>query len=182
MIKIYASGIQDLTVARYFAAMDVTLAGFALTEHNKITINGIKEWIQGPNTVAECDSLMSFEQRQALFRESEMDYLLLPQLMARNFEIPVIVEVDDLGQAPGASMLVYKVASDVSFLQIDKEAIEKRKNDIIYFDLPKFNPEWIQFLSTFQNTGIVVRTGTEEKPGIKSFDEVDALFELLEGY
>lgn len=179
MIKIYASGIQDLTVARYFAAMDVSLAGFAINSQNIGTIYSIKEWIEGPKTVAEFDHTTSADDQEDLFLTSGTDYLLLPYDRASECLVPSIVVIDDINQAADAAIVVYKVGTNLKPTEVDTFVIIEKKDRTVYFDLPQFSPEWVQFLASFPNTGIVVRTGTEDKPGIKSFDEVDALFEML---
>ncbi|HMT00617.1 MAG TPA: hypothetical protein PKA12_17820, partial [Saprospiraceae bacterium] len=76
--------------------------------------------------------------------------------------------------------VVYKVGTSLKPSEVDTPILTEIKDRTVYFDLPQFSPEWVQFLASFPNTGIVVRTGSEDKPGIKSFDEVDALFEMLE--
>lgn len=180
MIKIYATGIQDLTVARYFAAMEVSLAGFTLTSQNLSAINGIKAWIEGPKLVAECDLLSDLQEQEALFRHAEMDYLLVPGTALAHCTVPAIALVNEIGEASNSSIVVYKVKPGLLPTDVDTLALSTRVNHTIYFDLEHFDPEWIRFLASFPNTGIVVRTGTEDKPGLKSFDEVDTLFEMLE--
>lgn len=91
MIKIYASGIQDTTVARYFAAMDVSLAGFAINSQNIGTIYSIKEWIEGPKTVAEFDHTTSADDQEDLFLTSGTDYLLLPYDRASECLVPLLL-------------------------------------------------------------------------------------------
>jgi hypothetical protein len=180
MIKIYASGIQDLTVARYFAAMDVNLAGFAINTQNIGTIYSIKEWIEGPKTVAEFDHTTSTDDQEDLFLTSGTDFLLLPSDRASECQVPFIVVIDEINQAADAAIVVYKVGANLNPSEVDIHALTEKKDRTVYFDLPHFSSEWVQFLASFPNTGIVVRTGTEDKPGLKSFDEVDALFEMLE--
>ncbi|MBK8851472.1 MAG: hypothetical protein IPN73_15175 [Saprospiraceae bacterium] len=179
MIKIYASGIQDLTVARYFAAMDVSLAGFAINAQNIGTIYSIKEWIEGPKTVAEFDHTTKADKQEDLFHTSGTDYLLLPYNRVYEYDVPSIVVIDEINQAAEAAIVVYKVGPNLAPSALDTSLLVEREDRTVYFDLPEFSHEWIQFLASFPNTGIVVRTGTEDKPGIKSFDEVDALFEML---
>ena len=181
MMKIYASGIKDLTVARYFAAMQVDLAGFEVTFETLPAIKAIKEWIEGPSSVAEPLADLPEVDAELLFQQSGMDFLLKP------FEVPSTgltktIHTNAYGQPvtePGNYVIL--VDSTCSPVNFDATLYSSNKQGQFYFDISHLTDEWLSLLSGYENFGILIRAGHEDRPGIKSFDTLDVLFEKL-GY
>lgn len=181
MMKIYASGIKDLTVARYFAAMQVDLAGFEVNAENLPAIKAIKEWILGPLSVAEPSKEMDPMQAKKLFLESDMDFWLQPYSSLSEVEKRQIYTIP-FGQMPTyPGTFVVQVNSIVNFDDFDPKVYVPTGNSFYYFDLHSISDDWLNALSGHDHFGLLIRAGIEDRPGIKSFDTIDALFEKL-GY
>lgn len=181
MMKIYASGIKDLTVARYFAAMQVDLAGFELNAENLLAIKAIKEWIEGPFSVAEPSKELNPILAKRLFLESDMDFCLLPYSPLSHGEERQIYAIP-YGETPSfPGTFVVEVSNEVNCEDFDEKMYAAVENSFYYFDIYNISDDWLTVLTGHDHFGLLIRAGIEERPGIKSFDTIDALFEKL-GY
>jgi hypothetical protein len=180
MLKIYASGIKDLTVARYFAAMQVDLAGFELTFETLPAIKAIKEWIEGPRAVAEpADNLQEVDANE-LFLQSGMDYRLKP-IDSSEKGLANTIHMLPYGE-PVTEPGIFVINVDTNNNAADFDAALYAANDQgqFYFDISHLTDEWLSLLSGYKNFGLLIRAGHEDRPGIKSFDTLDVLFDKLE--
>ncbi len=179
MMKIYASGIKDLTVARYFAAMQVDLAGFEVNAENLPAIKAIKEWIEGPLSVAEPSKEMDPIQAKKLFHESDMDFCLQPYSIFSEAEERNIYSIPygEILSYPGT--FVVEVNTEVNVKDFDAQMYAPTGNSFYYFDIHSVSDDWLNVLTGHDHFGLLIRAGIEERPGIKSFDTIDALFEKL---
>ena len=181
MMKIYASGIKDLTVARYFAAMQVDLAGFEVTFETLPAIKAIKEWIEGPSSVAEPLADLPEVDAELLFQQSGMDFMLKP-IEVPSKGLTKIIHTHAYGMPvtePGIHVIL--VDSTCTPVNFDAARYSSNKQGQFYFDISHLTDEWLSLLSGYENFGILIRAGHEDRPGIKSFDTLDVLFEKL-GY
>ena len=71
-------------------------------------------------------------------------------------------------------ILVDSTCSPVNF---DATLYSSNKQGQFYFDISHLTDEWLSLLSGYENFGILIRAGHEDRPGIKSFDTLDVLFE-----
>ncbi|MBK8698876.1 MAG: hypothetical protein IPN29_04795 [Saprospiraceae bacterium] len=181
-IKIYASGIIDLTVARYFAAMEVDFAGFEITEATKLSVAAILEWIEGPKMVAEFAYPANSADATKLIGQMPFDYVLWP-FPDTTHPLPAI-ELADLQSLPliKSDMAVLKVFQNLAELSpaIRTNLLAVAREKLIFIDTPFIDLAWLDFISGMENGGILLKAGSEDKPGIKSFDAIDEIFSLLE--
>lgn len=206
-IKVKANSITNLTDARYFAAREVTWMGFCLDPASDDyvapqKVSAICEWLDSVKFVGEfplTDAVEILETATQLnlhavqvHRFTEPDDL--SELQRR---IPVIQEVvlaADEDPAALADWMNSRAALVEAFL------LDFVKNRIGWNDNPGWQ-EWLktacknhpvilnldfqadalpEILNTLSVYGLAVQGGDEEKIGIKSFDELDSLLELLE--
>jgi phosphoribosylanthranilate isomerase len=209
-LLVKAGNIANLTDARYFAARDVKFLGFCLDEANETFVNPIvvkamKEWIEGPQLVGEF-GMQSQEEIQNLIKEIGLTAVQLsPFTIAYGEElrkeVVVIREiiVEKTTTASEFWEMAEKFGSTSDYLLLDFE-----KNNIAWNDLIRhpeisiellqrtcqkykvflsliFKPQQIDaILNILQPTGIAMNGSEEEKVGLKSFDEIDEIFDALE--
>ena len=200
-MRIKASAITNLTDARYFAAKEVDYLGFNLEENtdgylDPMYMRAIREWVQGPKIVGEFDRSPAAVVREAAAFFS-LDAVQVTQLDA----LPDLQGLEVILRVPGASdpaaleELLRYAAPSVAFFLLDFAAPEAAvalqgqhaaswKHLFAEFpvlldaDVPA--DTLLYLLDTLRPAGLALRGGAEERVGVKSFEEVDAVFEGLE--
>ena len=198
---IKASGITNLTDARYFAAREVAYLGFNLEEHSEsyldpMYMKAIREWVQGPKIVGEFSRTPAHVVREAA------GFFSLEAV-----QVPLI---DDLQELDGLEVILYlQGTSDPDTLA---SVLRRNKPLAAYFLLDFSTPEkteallgaqagaWKELFAEYpvlldvylpadelpvllqklKPAGLALRGGDEERAGVKSFEEIDAIFEVLE--
>jgi len=187
-VKIKASQINNLTDARYFAALGVEWIGFKLDLSSDDRVepalfHGIRSWIEGPKIVAEIGKtpidlfsevyeLNAFDLLQSSEPIEGRD-LIIPfkpnNLEALNSLLPSSIYLLDLEHIP--ELELYASVSDL-------QNLNERFNFI--WPAPRENNYLKLLLEEIKPYGIEVKGGLEEKVGFKSFDELDVFFDILE--
>jgi len=187
-VKIKASQINNLTDARYFAALGVEWIGFKLDLSSDDRVepalfHGIRSWIEGPKIVAEIGKtpidlfsevyeLNAFDLLQSSEPIEGRD-LIIPfkpnKLEALNSLLPSSIYLLDLEHIP--ELELYASVSDL-------QNLNERFNFI--WPAPRENNYLKLLLEEIKPYGIEVKGGLEEKVGFKSFDELDVFFDILE--
>ncbi|MDC0230537.1 N-(5'-phosphoribosyl)anthranilate isomerase [Aureispira] len=209
-MKIKASSINNLTDARYFAAWNVEWLGFSLESgHSNYTppqdVKEIKEWLVGPKIVGEfgvgqslaeiksCVELLNLDAIQlGMFSDITMINQLSDYTIIREWVLENLTELDQFGAqcADLAHMVNY------FYLDLEKNGIswqDLRKNENAVEQLIAFCKEYPilislvcppselkDFLDCIQPHGISLQGGEEEKVGIKSFDDLDEIYDVFE--
>lgn len=209
-MKIKATSINNLTDARYFAAWNIEWLGFALElGHSNYTrpqdVKEIKDWLVGPKIVGEFGMSQDQTEIEASIELLNLDAVQLSmyaqdQIAQRLTGITIFKEwvLEDLSALSEFANKCQVLADDVDYFHLDLE-----KNGIRWEDLQMNNDalEQLQmlcqeyailisincpaqnlktFLDTVHPYGISFQGGEEEKVGIKSFDDLDDIFETLE--
>ena len=189
-VKIKASQINNLTDARYFAALGVEWIGFKLDLSSDDRVepalfHGIRSWIEGPKIVAEIGktpiSLFSevyelnsfdlFQSSETLEGRDQIIPFKPESLEALNTLLPSSVYLLDFQNISEAE--IYASIPDL-------QNLNERLNFI--WPAPKQNEFLKVLLEQVKPYGIEVKGGREEKVGFKSFDELDEFFDTLEEY
>ena len=197
---IKASTITNLTDARYFAAKEVNFLGFCLEEGaegylDPIYMKAMREWVEGPKIVGE------FEQTPArTVLEAARFFGLDAVQLRRSDDLEVLDGLEVILAVPGASdpaslaPLLEKTAPHVRFFLLDFSEIENAaavlknqaaawKNLFTRFpallDLQVAAAALPDLLNDLQPAGLALRGGEEERVGVKSFDEIDLIFDAL---
>jgi len=200
-----ASNITNLTDARYFSALEVEWLGYNLEKGTETYIEpqnimAIKEWVEGPKTVGEFGLQDAATIRQAV-EVIGLDvvqvghFSMLDQILQLN-GISVIKEfvIDGVinQEAIREQLFMYNNYVDTFLLKgdLDWNVIKKdnsdrdflkdinSKYDIIY-DIKIQSQDIEEFINSVHPHGINIVGGEEEAVGIKSFDELDELFDQL---
>lgn len=202
---IKASRITTLTDARYFAARDVHFLGFNLEAGtpgylDPMYVRAIREWVQGPLIVGEFSRVPVAEVREAAAFfgldavQVTTDYL--PTLdYLEGLTILLAVEADQAAStlavlfrqaAPHVAHFVVHFSAKNAAVASMTSQVDFWKNlcaqysILLHWDgaavaLP-------QLLTALQPAGLSLASGEEEQVGVKSFEEVEEVFDWLEGW
>jgi phosphoribosylanthranilate isomerase len=202
--QIKASQITNLTDARYFAAWGVEWLGFGLESGQDHVVTpaqmaAIKEWVEGPKMVGEFSGLdiELIHQSVELLDLDGVEVSRFANLSELQLSIPIIMNiVMEAHLEPEALVELLKANEIVEYFILDFE-----KNATINDFKENFPTSWLSglakqfpiFIRTSTETyslkeltediqpmGISLAGGEEEKVGLKSFDELDEIFEELE--
>jgi len=202
--QIKASQITNLTDARYFAAWGVEWLGFGLEPGQDHVVApaqmaAIKEWVEGPKMVGEFSGLdvELIHQSVDLLNLDAVEVSRFANMSALQLSIPLIMNIVMEADLEAEALKEILKSNDVvKYFILDFE-----KNASINNFREKFSVEWLSnlakqfpiFIRTSLNTysleeiteeiqplGISLAGGEEEKVGLKSFDELDEIFEKLE--
>lgn len=194
------SEVNNLSDARYCAGMGVEMIGFSLDENHPkfIELAKLREialWISGIKVVGEFTG-DNIENINYLARELKLDYVQLNHTMnpdlLKQLDFPIIQKLilDSANQREIKSYLdLYK--DKVSYFLLENEKLDSIfgyeealidwcKNYPILLGFGIKNEDLFKILHTIQPTGIGLKGGEEIKPGLKSFDELSSILELLE--
>ena len=204
MIK--ASRVAHLTDARYFAAREVDYLGFNLEEGTEgyldpIHMKAIREWVQGPKIVGEfyktptrvvCEAaaFFGFEVVQVSAKHHGGGLADLGDL-----EIILAFEIGENGlsfsveQIKNWAPLVDLFLFDFSKIRVTEAYFQENKDfwtpifalkpSLLHADLPA--PVWPGLLAEMGLAGISLTGGEEEQVGVKSFDDLEDIFDAVIG-
>jgi phosphoribosylanthranilate isomerase len=200
---IKASRVTNLTDARYFAARGASYIGFNLEEGTEgyldpIYMKAIKEWLEGPGIVgefgtaspavaAEAASFLGLDavQINAGSHLGELGDLAGTETILRldgQSGIHVISSISE-SAAPFVSHFLLDFSGTENWTEIlENNAAEwldlfKKYSVFVHADFRPEHPGWLA--SAFGVAGISVTGGEEEKVGVKSFEELDAILDML---
>ena len=194
-VKINA--VNNLSDARYSAGMGVNLLGFCLDEHhpkfvNMAKLGALANWVSGVQLVFEFNNFNTeiFEQARQVavphfvqvFDVSNWDLLektSLPIIHKINFDPRECDLTIALTSSP-ANYILLESNADFS-LEIYAEelkALSSVKHICLGWGITKENIENI--MNDVSPWAIAIEGGEEERPGIKTFEEMAEILELLE--
>lgn len=192
--RIKVSKVENLTDARYFAAMGADYLGFCCntgTEYfcSPARIKEIASWVEGPVIVPEFEGWQEESEVRELLESGiggAVHFGILADYTGR-FGVPVfrdfIFENTIAGEAvAGTEFPVirtdtpYSSLNDDSIKRIQSLALQHK----VFLDLPFQADELPEILEKLPVYGLILRGGKEEKTGFKSFAEMDRIFMLLE--
>jgi phosphoribosylanthranilate isomerase len=177
-----ARRIANLTDARYFAAKEVNYLAFNLTPGtpgylDPVLMQAMREWVQGPKIVGEfgADTSVDFIREAAAF-----------------YRLDAVIVSDSTELAIWDNTEVWHTVKPAAFSEPPLTNITGYIMEWPSFDVPA---EWqarsmVQYegdaadLSAFlqggQWLGISMAGGEEEQTGVKSFDDIEAIFDCLQ--
>ena len=195
---IKASRITNLTDARYFAAKEVDFLGFNLEEGtvgylDPVYMKAIREWVEGPGIVGEFSKSPAPVVREAAaffgldaVQVTETYSAQLPDLK----ELTVILTIAATGETSSLERLLRESAPYVAYFLLtlpsgipsDREVEFWKKccseyPVLLEADMPEAQLSGL--LDLIQPAGLGFTGGEEEQVGVKSFDEIEAIFDML---
>ena len=199
---IKASRITNLTDARYFAAKEVDFLGFNLEEGtggylDPVYMKAIREWVEGPKIAGEFSrsSVAYIREAAAFFGldavQVTADYV---EQLADLEGLTVILEtrLDAETTAESVQHFFRRAAPYVSYFLV---AVDAAPEDTMPAQLHLLQAICVEYpvllqtdatgqrlsalLETLQPAGLSFTGSEEEQVGVKSFDEIEAIFEAL---
>lgn len=202
--SVKAASVANLTDARYFAALGVEYLGFAL-EPGGIPwaeAAAVREWVSGPQIVAECGGMSAaaiVEACEALRPDAvEVGAFAKTVDVAAATALPVLrrlpiggdVTLDIARSITAGDQVAGTVVDAASFpagwggLKGDGEWLawvgELAGAGSVWLDVPLSGGELGEAMARLPRAGFQVRGGEEEAVGVKSFEELDEWFEVME--
>ena len=203
--KVKASEIANLTDARYFAALEVEWLCFNLEKGAEAYIEpenvmAIKEWVEGPKIVGTF-GMQSVEYIQSAISTIGLDAIQLGHFaemsqILRLRDATIIKEVfigDQLDTSEIGKHVfmhsdyvnVFALKGTITWASIRENAsqvafLKKICTDYdVIIDFEFKAAEVNELLQAISPLGINVKGGEEEAVGVKSYDELDDLFENI---
>jgi len=181
-IKIIASSITNLTDARYFAAWAVEALSFDLEKIDRNEYFAIKDWVEGVKifleTTEEFSDLDIYEADGIIYaveNKSSEDILSSQTKVSASLSI-----LQKLSFKEG-----HILRAGVEWQQLSRgdqlEWIKFAKENSCFLDLPLRIIDLEKYAESELIYGLVLRGGDEEKVGFKSYDELDQIFDIIEG-
>jgi len=172
--KIIVQNITNLTDARYFAAWGVDYLSYNLKPDSPYSIElekikEIKDWVEGPQTLIESNSVEFMEGLDGHILD--VAYSTLPLSKEAFYR----TTIDDFisGVNPGNYIIKIKEADLIKLVSTMKDL---RDGYNIFLDITDLD---FAHLDALPDCGLVIQGGEEEKVGVKSFDDLDKLYEWL---
>jgi phosphoribosylanthranilate isomerase len=209
-LLISAGSIANLTDARYFAAREVHFLGFCLEESNEnyvqaAVVKAMKEWIEGPKIVGKF-GLQSTEEilfaienigldavQLSMFAEVDKKVLRDKTILIQEYIIEKTTRTSDFLQqieqfsANFDYLYLDFTKSDISWndlvrnSEISIELLQRTCQKYKVFLSLSFLPKQLKaIIDVLQPAGIAVKGGEEEQVGVKSFDDLDDIFDEIE--
>jgi phosphoribosylanthranilate isomerase len=169
--------ITNLTDARYCAGMEVDMLGFRAIpgQENYIQpaqFQEIRGWVNGPRIVAEIYGITNPDELNAILENYKPDYLEMSVEELSLFgglPLPVLLSVENPIDAERLGIRPQYLIGKTFFKSAIPLLIEVHSTDV----LPSL-------LENKDVSGIVLKGGIEQKPGLKDFEVLNDVLELLE--
>lgn len=177
-------GITNLSDARYCAGMGVDLLGFRVVEAQPYYINPkqfqeISGWVTGPQIVAELYGIKSIQELKFILENYRPDFLELGtkelSILSEEILLPFILSLEHnetLGNL-----------TKIPFYVVVKQGSENVKQISMQYSTLIEVTDYKQvekLLEQFQPKGIALHGSAEIKPGLKDYQELADVLELLD--
>ncbi len=192
-IKVKINKVNNLTDARYFAAMGVDYLGFCCNTGTEMycspqKIKEITDWVEGPAFVYEFDGWQDYSNILSVLELGKPDALHLGAFATYEdgFHLPIFKDfiLENLNEIDLSTIDFPVLRSDKTYMELTKEEKEivrnASKQKPIFLDINIKASDLNDILSELNVHGIILRGGDEEKVGFKSFEELDLIFDALQ--
>lgn len=176
-LKIYASGITDLTSARYFSAMNVEILGFEVNPQKYSQINEMIQWVSVPYIAAEINEIDPMLENYADSNDW-INYIVSHLEFKSTKTRLTTIEMKDFSNSVFCENLIVKVDKPIN--EYDHNISQFGNKHNIFFDIDGLNISDVDYLIKNNIYGIVMHAKSEDIVGIQSFDLYDEIFDQLE--
>lgn len=194
-IKIKISKVSNLTDARYFAAMGADYLGFCCNVGAELycapsKIKEITEWVVGPDYVLEMDGWQSAEEINEIVTTGLGQALHFGAFATYNstFSCPVFKDfiLENLANASMEDVDFPVIRTEKNFESLSPAEISVIQGIInekpVFLDIAFGHSELLPMMEILPAYGLILRGGEEEKIGLKSYEQLDVIFETIEKY
>jgi phosphoribosylanthranilate isomerase len=184
--NVYISDVTNLTEARYYAGMEVTIIGFNATPGAESYMeahqfDAITSWISGPQTAWQWHLPLS-QNLVNLVQESPTDFIEtthIPTPETLKFAIkPILLRTHKLSDVTDWPPDVAAQIKGIIW-EGDINEIDRIKTAPVYFQL-KSTENTESLVNNTRQTGIALKGIPELRPGWNDFDQLANLLESLE--
>lgn len=192
-IKVKINKVNNLTDARYFAAMGVDYLGFCCNTGTEMycspqKIKEITDWVEGPAFVYEFDGWQDYLDILSVLDLGKPDAVHLGAFATYEdgFHLPIFKDfiLENLNEIDLSAIDFPVLRSDKSYTELTKEEKEivrnASKQKPVILDININASDLNDILNELNVHGIILRGGDEEKVGFKSFEELDLIFDALQ--
>ncbi len=175
--------ITNLSDARYCAGMGVDLLGFRVLEGqenyiNPKTFQEIRGWVTGPAIAAEIYGITSAEELRQIMADYRPDYLEMDvadfNCIGEHIALPYVLCVKD-----GTTTSLPALSPQPAYLLVSPEANTSDLSVPVLWAIKTKN-EATSAAANPAVKGICLDGGHEIRPGLKNYDDLADILELLE--
>jgi phosphoribosylanthranilate isomerase len=176
--------ITNLSDARYCAGMGVDLLGFQTVEGQPGFISPksyqeIRGWITGPQIVAEIYGIKSADEVRFIIENYQPDFFEVGldelQHLGGTLTLPYILNIGHISKLP--SEFLAEPAYLLCSLEVEHSRIASEYEILLEIK----NVEEVKAaLNQTGIAGVCLRGGSEISPGLKTYDDLAEIFEVLE--
>ena len=194
-IKVKINKVNNLTDARYFAAMGVDYLGFCCNTGTEMycapsKIKDITSWVQGPTFVLEFDGWQSEEEIKAVLATELGQAIHFGAFATYSdaFDIPVFKDfiLENALDADFSTVDFPVIRTDKHFTELTESEINILQEVLSikqsFLDIQFDDASLAAMLDTLPVYGLILRGGEEEKVGLKSYEELDKIFDFISNY
>ena len=191
--KVKISKVNNLTDARYFAAMGVDYLGFCCNTGTEMycapsRIKEITEWVSGPQFVLEFDGWQQETDIADLLKTGigQAVHFGAFATYSSTFGVPVFKDfiLENIAESDFAGVEFPVIRTEKSYQQLTNTEIAKIKELVkqknVFLDIHFETKQLSEIIENLLVYGLILRGGEEEKTGVKSYEELDSIFELLQ--
>ncbi|MGV3597996.1 MAG: hypothetical protein ACO1PI_09015 [Bacteroidota bacterium] len=189
--KIKLGSVNNLTDARFGAAMGVEWVGFCFDNKNPLYVSPVQAqaiigWLSGPAAVAEFSPTQGLNEIEDIVRLLGFEWIQIAEpAMLHYFEasdINIILELD--ANAGDFEAVLTNLPAEVKAILVKKFTPEHAAKLAalqvpVLFDMEGLSTEQQNELKALNPYGINISGGFETAPGIRDFDEMNAVFEVF---
>jgi phosphoribosylanthranilate isomerase len=190
--KIKVNDIQNLTDARYFAAMGVDYLGFCCNPGSETfcslaKIKEITDWVEGPQFVLQFQGFQSEQEIKSVINTG-LGHALHFGVFATydiNFELPIFKEFifENINKDTNFDCDFPILRSDIDWEKITEKDKIKLSEILVskhcFLDFKWQTSSLKDLIQQLPSFGLILKGGSEERIGVKTFDDLDDIFEIL---
>lgn len=189
--KIKLGSVNNLTDARFGAAMGVEWVGFCFDNQNPLYVSPVQAqaiigWLSGPVAVAEFAPTQGLNEIEDIVRLLGFEWIQIAEpAMLHYFEasdINIILELDS--DDNDFEAVLNSLPAEVKAILVKKVTPEQAAKLTalhipVLFDVEGLSTEQQNELKALSPYGINISGGFETAPGVRDFDEMNAIFEVF---
>jgi phosphoribosylanthranilate isomerase len=184
--------VNNLSDARYAAGMGVNMIGFCLDKNSSDYVDtqkfsAIAQWITGVELVGEITNATTDWQNYALDALQVNDWQLIDQLQT---DLPLLLSlnIDNYTTISFIDEILEKYVNKVKYFILESNTTAQDKTEWLQKVCSKYpillgvamNESNLATVLALKATGISLKGGNEISAGLKDFDELSGVLELLE--
>lgn len=191
-IKIKISDIEHLTDARYFSSKEVEYLGFNRLTTSSNDVKLIQDWIHGPQIASEFIGTNCIVDIKKTLDEFNTDVIHFDSYIDKDtisnfaeYEIFMNIDLNEKKDKIVRKMEIFSDLVDYFVLQshnsfsVHKPILTELIHNFPSFIDLEFNLSDIIDIIELEPEGLILRGGGEERIGVKSFDQLDEIFEII---